>query len=42
VAAVEKFRLGVDLDKRMSELSYGRRRISGTARAVAAETSILL
>jgi sulfate-transporting ATPase len=41
-AAIREFGLQDDLHKRPSELPYGRRRLVGLARAVAAEPSILL
>ncbi|MFD2354283.1 ATP-binding cassette domain-containing protein [Nonomuraea ferruginea] len=41
LAAVELFELGPDLDRLPTELPYGRRRLVGIARAVAAEPSIL-
>jgi sulfate-transporting ATPase len=42
VAAVREFGLEQDLDKRPSELPYGRRSMLAIARAVAVESSILL
>ncbi|MFG1948621.1 ATP-binding cassette domain-containing protein [Nonomuraea sp. NPDC048826] len=41
LAAVELFELGPDLDRLPTELPYGRRRLVGIARAVAAEPSVL-
>jgi ABC-type branched-subunit amino acid transport system ATPase component/branched-subunit amino acid ABC-type transport system permease component len=41
LAAVELFGLGPDLDRLPTELPYGRRRLVGIARAVAAEPSVL-
>jgi ABC-type branched-subunit amino acid transport system ATPase component/ABC-type branched-subunit amino acid transport system permease subunit len=42
VAAVREFGLEADLDRKPAELPYGRRRLVGIARAVAAEPSVLL
>ena len=42
VAAVREFGLEPDLDRRPDELPYGRRRLVAIARAVAAESSVLL
>ncbi len=41
VAAVHEFSLEDDLDRRPGELSYGRRRLVGIARAVATRPSVL-
>jgi ABC-type branched-subunit amino acid transport system ATPase component/ABC-type branched-subunit amino acid transport system permease subunit len=41
-AAVEEFKLGAHLDAQPSALPYGRRRLVGIARAVAAAPSVLL
>jgi ABC-type branched-subunit amino acid transport system ATPase component/branched-subunit amino acid ABC-type transport system permease component len=41
-AAVRRFGLEGDLDRHVSELPYGRRRLCAIARAVAAEPSVLL
>jgi sulfate-transporting ATPase len=41
-AAIQEFELLDDLDKTPDELPYGRRRLVGLARAVAAEPSVLL
>jgi sulfate-transporting ATPase len=41
-AAVQEFALDEDLDRLVSELSYGKRRLVAIARAVAAEPSVLL
>jgi sulfate-transporting ATPase len=42
VAAIEEFGLGGDLSHKVSNLSFGRRRLVGIARAVATQPSILL
>ncbi|HWI71353.1 MAG TPA: branched-chain amino acid ABC transporter permease/ATP-binding protein [Baekduia sp.] len=42
VAAVREFELADDLGRRPSELSYGRRRLVGIARAVAGTPNVLL
>ena len=42
IAAVDEFDLESDLDRRPGELSFGRRRLVGIARAVATHASVLL
>ena len=42
IAAIEEFELADDLDKFPSDLSFGKRRTVGIARAVAARPSVLL
>ena len=42
IAAIREFELERDLDLLPTELPYGRRRLVGIARAVAAEPSVLL
>lgn len=42
VSAVREFKLGDDLDSRVEDLSYGKRRLLAIARAVAGQPSILL
>ncbi len=42
VAAIREFGLEADLDTKVRDLSYGRRRLVGIARAVATEPSVLL
>lgn len=42
MAAVREFSLDADLDRRPSELPYGRRRLVAIARAMAAQPSVLL
>jgi ABC-type branched-subunit amino acid transport system ATPase component/ABC-type branched-subunit amino acid transport system permease subunit len=42
VAAIREFRLEDDLDRKVQDLSYGRRRLLAIARAVATRPSVLL
>jgi sulfate-transporting ATPase len=42
VAAIQEFGLGGDLHQKVSDLSFGRRRLVGIARAVATQPSVLL
>jgi ABC-type branched-subunit amino acid transport system ATPase component/branched-subunit amino acid ABC-type transport system permease component len=42
IAAIKEFGLEVDLDRRVAELSFGRRRLVSVARAIATQPSVLL